>query len=95
MDTVFSVYKHLIHRITISLLTCSLGMNGKCLKSYKCNGDSINCLKVKVLVAQWCLTLFHPMDCSPLGSSVHGILQARILEWVAIPFLRVSSQPRD
>ena len=35
------------------------------------------------------------MDCSPLGSSVHGILQARILEWVAIPFLRVSSQPRD
>ena len=35
------------------------------------------------------------MDCSPLGSSVHGILQARILEWVAIPFSRGSSWPRE
>ena len=35
------------------------------------------------------------MDCSPASSSVHGILQARILEWVAIPFSRGSSQPRD
>ena len=35
------------------------------------------------------------MNCSPPGSSVHGILQARILEWVAIPFSRKSSQPRD
>ena len=33
-----------------------------------------------------CLTLCHPMDCSPSGSSVHGIFQARILEWVAISF---------
>ena len=37
------------------------------------------------LVAQSCLTLCDPMDCSPRGSSVHGILQARISEWVAIP----------
>ena len=36
-----------------------------------------------------------PMDCSSPGSSVHGILQARILEWVVIPFSRGSSQPRD
>ena len=36
-----------------------------------------------------------PTDCSPPGSSVHGILQARILEWVAIPFSRGSSRPRD
>ena len=35
------------------------------------------------------------MDCSPLGSSVHGILQASILEWVAISFYRGSSQPKD
>ena len=35
------------------------------------------------------------MYCSPPGSSVHGILQARILEWVAVPFSRRSSQPRD
>ena len=40
----------------------------------------------EVLVAQSCPTLGHPMDCSPPGSSVHGISQARILEWVAISF---------
>ena len=39
-----------------------------------------------VLVAQSCLILCDPMDCSPPGSSVHGILQARILDWVAISF---------
>ena len=52
-------------------------------------------VEVKVLVAQLCLTLCDPMDCSPPGSSAHGILQARVLEWVAIPFSRGSSQPRD
>ena len=46
-------------------------------------------------VAQSCPTLCDPMDCSPLGSTAHGILQARILEWVAISFSRGSSQPRD
>ena len=46
-------------------------------------------------LAQSCLTLCNPMDCSPQGSSVHGILQARILEWVAISFARGSSHPRD
>ena len=51
--------------------------------------------KVKVLVTQSCPTLCDPMDCSLPGSSVHGFLQARILEWVAIPFSRGSSQPRD
>ena len=44
-----------------------------------------------VLAAQSCLTFCNPMDYSPPGSSVHGILQARILEWVAIPFSRGSS----
>ena len=44
---------------------------------------------VCVLVAQSCLTLCDPMGCSSPGSSVHGILQARILEWVAIPFSRL------
>ena len=39
--------------------------------------------------------LCDPMDCSPPGSSVHGVFQARILEWVAIPYSRESSQPRD
>ena len=46
-------------------------------------------------VAQLCPTLCDPMDCSLSGSSVHGIFQARILEWVAISFSRRSSQLRD
>ena len=50
---------------------------------------------VKLLVAQSCLAFCNLMDCSPPVFFVHGILQARILEWVAIPFSRGSSQPRD
>ena len=46
-------------------------------------------------VAQSCPTLCDPMDCSLSGSSVHGIFQVRILEWVAISFSRRSSRPRD
>ena len=52
-------------------------------------------MKVKVLVTELCLTLCDPMDYSSPGSSVHGILQTRILEWVDISFSRESSQPRD
>ena len=48
-----------------------------------------------MFVAQSCLTLWDPVDRSPPGSSVHGILQARILEWVAMPSFRGSSQPRN
>ena len=50
---------------------------------------------VKVLVAQSLPTLCGPMDYVAPGSPVHGIFQARILEWVALPFSRGSSQPRD
>ena len=52
-------------------------------------------LIVKVKVAQLCPTLCYPMYYSPPGSSIHGTLQARILEWVAISFSRGSSSPRD
>ena len=48
-----------------------------------------------VLSPQLCLTLCDPVDCSPPGSSVHGTLQVRILQWVAMPSSRGSSQPRD
>ena len=51
--------------------------------------------EVKMLVAQSCPALCNLMDCSLLCSSVRGILQARILEWVALTFSRVSSQLRD
>ena len=50
---------------------------------------------VKVLVTQSCPTLCDPMNCTLPGSSIHEILQTRILEWVAIPFSRGSSQHRD
>ena len=46
-------------------------------------------------VAQSCPTLCDPMDCSLSGSSVHGIFQARVLEWIAISFSRGSSRPRN
>ena len=46
-------------------------------------------------VTKSCLTLCNPTDCSPPGTSVHGIFQARILEWVAISYSRGTSQPRD
>ena len=56
---------------------------------------SAMCCAVLCLVDQLCPTLCDPIDYSPQGSSDHGILQARILEWVAISFSRGSSQPRD
>ena len=61
-----------------------------CILTYYVPGNPL-----ETTCAQSCLTLCDPMDWSPLGSSVHRILQARILQWVAIPFLKVSSQPRD
>ena len=45
--------------------------------------------------SELCLTLCNSMDCNLPGSSVYGILQARILEWIAVPFSRGSSQPRS
>ena len=55
----------------------------------------LRCQIIHNEVAQSCLTLCDPLDCSLPGSSIHGIFQARILEWVAISFSRGSSQPRD
>ena len=60
-------------------------------KKYICTHESV----WKCQSLQLCLTLWDPLDYSPPGSSVHGILQARILEWVAMPFSRGSSWPRD
>ena len=48
---------------------------------------------MKSEVAQSCPTLCEPMDCSPPGSSIHGIFQARVLEWVAVSFSRGKKAP--
>ena len=58
------------------------------------HGSLLLCLPL-VLVAQSCQTLYNPMDYSPPGSSIYGILQARIQAWVAIPFFKGSSPPRN
>ena len=64
----------------------------KILKSYRVFSDHS---ESESEVAQLCQILCDPMNCSPPGSSVHGILQARILEWIAISFSRGSSRPKD
>ena len=80
--------------------TTKLSPFSELIKSYRFISLSLltttlHLFKVKVLVTRSCPTLCNPMDCSPPGSSVHGVLQARILEWVAIPFSRGPSRPRD
>ena len=74
---------------TPRLIVCtswSQKLKSSCLFSFLCAQCS---------VAQLCPTLRNPMDCSPPGSSVHGVSQERILEWIAISFSMRSSQPRD
>ena len=75
-------------------MTVSLTVTSSSPKSY-CNLLLAYQSVCVCMHAQSCLTFCNPVDCSPPGSSVHGILQARILEWVAISFSRGSSQPRD
>ena len=60
-----------------------------------CQCYSLLCMHAYSSRFSLCPTLCEPTDCSPPGSSVHGILQARVLEWVAMPTFRGSSQPRD
>ena len=71
------------------LLLCIYCINRSLICGYNGVHTCVKC--VKMLVVQSCLILCDPMDFSLPGSSVHGILQARILEWVAIPFSRGSS----
>ena len=63
---------------------------------YQCEDCSpFHWLDLKWSESQWCPAVCDLMDCSPPGSSVHGILQARIVEWVAMPSSRRSSWPRN
>ena len=59
-------------------------------ESLCCPPETITTLSIGCVCAQSCLTL-----CDPMDYTVHGILQARILEWIAVPFFRGSSQPKD
>ena len=66
-----------------------------CIHDSASSDSTTSKLNICCLVAKLCLTLCDPMDCSPPGSSVHGMSQARILEWVTISSSRGSSHPRD
>ena len=100
-------WRHAIFLITLSLKLSSLLVSFTVtsfvtpictLQVFHTCFSNSNCWKkLKVLIAQSCLTLSDPMNCSLSGFSVYEISQARILQWVAIPFSRWwrSSRPRD
>ena len=78
--------------ITNKVLLYSTGNSAQCYTTAWMGGEfGGECVCVCVLVIQSCLTLCEPIDCSPPGSSVHRILQAGRLKWVAISFSRESS----
>ena len=74
---------------------CNNSRQNSCKLNAKHKEKIIHHDQVVLLVTQSCLTLWDPIDNSSPGCCVHGILQARILEWAAIPFSRGSSWPRD
>ena len=74
---------------------CSLHLCLFCCLAYRIVTVFLKSIGQESEVSQSCLTLCDPMDCSLPGSSVHGIFQAIVLEWIAISFSRGSSQHRD
>ena len=91
------IYKYYIYMTYIKSallwhhLICYCGIRGSSYLAYYYSGPN----ESESEVAQSCPALCDPLDCSPPSSSVHGIFQTRILEWVATSFSRRSSQPRD
>ena len=83
----------------VSIIKFNHVLENNSIFSYKTNPECKIILYISnvcvCVLTQSCLPLCNPMDYSPPGSSVQGILQARILEWVAIPFSKGSSQLRD
>ena len=73
------------HMVTKSAFTCTAIPNWGELRKYACICS----------VSESCPALCDPMDCNQPGPSVHGLLQARILEWIVISSSRISSRPRD
>ena len=85
----------MLSEIADSVVSAALSENPGLPHHYSKIKTSLGIPESESFSTQSCLTLCDPMDCSPAGSSVHGILQARILEWVAISFSRGSSRPRN
>ena len=74
---------------TIFLISRATSNDGRTLATNEVQPTFLFLYALLCLVAQTCTTLCDPIDCSPPGSSIHGILQARILEWIAIPSSRL------
>ena len=98
-DVGLNVYKHYISNLPRSLRTHHSELRNHWIRqNFPLALDRIsswNYRKLQVVCVQSCPTLCDPMDCSLPGSSIHGVLQARILEWVATSFSRGSSRLRD
>ena len=98
-DVGLNIYKHYISNLPRSLRTHHWELRNHWIRqNFTLALDRISpwsYRKLQVVCAQSCPTLCDPMNCSLPGSSIHGILQARILEWVVIAFSRGSSRPRD
>ena len=97
---VYSIVLRFNYQFCFVFLTKEIGVVGMDMDqtfshSWFISSMILNKAKAKVLATQLCPTLCDPTNCNPPGSSVHGILQAGILEWIVIPFSRGSSQPRD
>ena len=89
-DVCLKVISHLVMSDSFMFMKCQLKMPSYL---YGCRCWVFSCVRTKSL--QLCPTVCDPMYCSLSYFFVHGILQARILQWVAMPFSRGSSQPRD
>ena len=87
--SVFSSLRIFSNESALCIRFCQLYINKARRKNNKVK------ISMCVLITQSCPNLCDPMDCNPPGSSVYEILQARVLEWVAISFSRGSSRPRD
>ena len=86
--SLFSEWSKFILRVMLIKCTkCSLLQNPSRTRATKSYPGIVKGKSVKVIVTWLYPTLCHPMDCSPPGSSVHGIHQSRTLEWIAVPFL--------
>ena len=84
-----------LHSITPSVMREKKREIKILMRNWDKNGVSQAISNGEIEVAQSCPTLCNSMDCSLSGSSVHGIFQARMLEWIAISFSRGSSRPRN